>query len=59
MQAYSVIGAAVIFVLGGLVGHVMTLPTATVSAEASPAQISSYELTLKAGHLQVQTANAI
>jgi hypothetical protein len=36
----------------------MTLPT-TVSAEASPAQISSYELTLKAGHLPVQTANAI
>ena len=58
MKAHSVIGAAVIFVLGGLVGHVMTLPT-TVSAEASPAQISSYELTLKAGHLPVQTANAI
>jgi hypothetical protein len=58
MQVHSVIGAAVIFVLGGLVGHVMTLPT-TVSAEANSAQISSYELTLKAGHLPVQTANAI
>jgi hypothetical protein len=58
MKAHSVIGAMVIFVLGGLVGHVMTVPS-TVAAEASPAQISSYELTLKAGHLPVQTANAI
>jgi hypothetical protein len=58
MKAHSVIGAMLIFVLGGLVGHVMTVPS-TVSAEASPAQISSYELTLKAGHLPVQTANAI
>jgi hypothetical protein len=58
MKAHSVIGAMVIFVLGGLVGHVMTVPS-TVSAETSPAQISSYELTLKAGHLPVQTANAI
>jgi len=48
----------VIFVLGGLVGHVMTVPS-TVRAEAGPAQISSYELTLKAGHLPLQTANAI
>ena len=58
MKTHSVIGAMLIFVLGGLVGHVMTVPS-TVSAEASPAQISSYELTLKAGHLPVQTANAI
>ena len=58
MKAHSVFGAMVIFVLGGLVGHVMTVPS-TVSAETSPAQISSYELTLKAGHLPVQTADAI
>ncbi|MEA2874290.1 MAG: hypothetical protein QOH67_4266 [Hyphomicrobiales bacterium] len=58
MKTHSVIGAAVIFVLGGLVGHVITLPT-TVSAEARPAQISTYELTQKAGHLPVQTADAI
>jgi len=58
MKAHSVIGAVAIFVLGGLVGHVMTLPS-TVSAEASPSQISAYELTLKAGHLPEQTANAI
>jgi hypothetical protein len=58
MKAHSVIGAMAIFVLGGLVGHVMTVPS-TVGAETSSAQISSYELTLKAGHLPVQTANAI
>jgi len=58
MKVHSVIAAMLIFVLGGLVGHVVTVPS-TVSAEASPAQISSYELTLKAGHLPVQTANAI
>ena len=58
MKAHSVIGAMVIFVLGGLVGHIMTVPS-TAGTETSPAQISSYELTLKAGHLPVQTANAI
>src|SRR5437763_5285912 len=34
MQAHSVIGAFVIFVLGGLVGHVLTLP-AIVKADAA------------------------
>ena len=58
MKAHSVIGAIAIFVLGGLVGHVVT-PSTKVSAEPSIAQISPYELTLKAGHLPVQTANAI
>ena len=58
MKAHSVFGAIAIFVLGGLVGHIMTVPS-TVSAEAGIAQVSSYELTLKAGHLPVQTANAI
>ena len=58
MKAHSVIGAMVIFVLGGLVGHVMTVRS-TVGAETGPAQISSYELTLKAGHLPIQTASAI
>ena len=58
MQAHSVIGAFVIFVLGGLVGHVLTLP-AIVKAKAAPSQISSFELTMNPGHLPVQTANAI
>ena len=49
--------AASIFVLGGLVGHAVTLPP--VSAETNAAQISPLELTLKAGYLPVQTADAI
>lgn len=57
MKAHSVFGAIVIFVLGGLAGHVATLPS--ISAEAIAAQVSPFELTLKAGHLPVQSANAI
>ena len=53
----NIIAAAAIFVLGGLVGHVITLPS--VSAETGIAQISPLELTLKAGQLPVQTADAI
>ena len=53
----NVIAAIVIFVLGGLVGHIVTPPS--VSAETTVAQISPDELTLKAGPLPVQTADAI
>jgi hypothetical protein len=53
----NVIAAAAMFVLGGLVGHMITLPS--VSAETSVAQISPFELTLKAGYLPVQAADAI
>jgi hypothetical protein len=53
----NVISAIVIFVLGGLVGHVVTLPP--VNAETSVAQVSTLELTLKAGHLPVQAFDAI
>ena len=56
----NVISAIVIFVLGGLVGHVVTLPP--VNAETSAAQISPIsplELTTKAGHLPVQSFDAI
>ena len=53
----NVISAIVIFVLGGLVGHVVTLPP--VNAETSAAQISPLELTMKAGHLPVQSFDAI
>jgi hypothetical protein len=53
----NIISAMVIFVLGGLAGHVITLPS--VNAETSAAQISPVELTLKAGYLPVQTADAI
>jgi hypothetical protein len=58
MKAHSVFGAIAIFVLGGLVGHVVTLPSAAGSA-ANVAQISPLELTMQAGHLPVQTADAI
>ena len=57
MKMHSVVGAVAIFVLGGLFGHAVTLPS--VSAEASVAQISPLELTMKAGYLPVQTADAI
>jgi len=53
----NVISAIVIFVVGGLVGHVITLPS--VNAETSVAQISPLELTLKAGNLPVQAFDAI
>ena len=53
----NVISAVVIFVLGGLVGHVVTLPS--VSAETNMAQISPLELTLRAGELPIQVADAI
>lgn len=58
MKSHSIIGAVALFVLGGLTGHVMTLPSA-VKADAAAAQISTYDLTMKAGHLPVQTASAI
>jgi hypothetical protein len=57
MKVHSVFAAVAIFVLGGLVGHVITLPA--VNAETSVVQISPLELTLNAGHLPVQTADAI
>ncbi len=58
MKAYSVFGAIAIFVLGGLVGHAVTLPSAAGN-EPGVAQVSPFELTMKAGHLPVQTADAI
>jgi hypothetical protein len=53
----NVIAAAAIFVLGGLVGHAITLPS--VSAETNVAQVSPLELTLRAGDLSLQVADAI
>ena len=58
MKAHSVFGAIAIFILGGLVGHVVTLPSAAGN-EPGVAQVSPFELTMKAGHLPVQTADAI
>jgi len=58
MKSHSIIAAVVMFMLGGLTGHVLTLPSAA-KTEAAVAQISTFDLTMKAGHLPVQTANAI
>ena len=58
MKAHSVFGAIAIFVLGGLVGHVVTLPSAAGNAPSS-AQVSPLELTLKAGNMPIQFADAI
>ena len=58
MKMHSVVTALAIFVLGGLVGHAVTLPS-TAGGEPSVAQVSPFELTMKAGQLPVQTANAI
>jgi hypothetical protein len=53
------IGAAVaIFALGAVAGHAMT-SSYTVSDAAIIAQISPFELTIKAVNLPVQTADAI
>jgi hypothetical protein len=53
------IGAAVaIFALGAVAGHAMTSSYA-VSDAAIIAQISPFELTIKAVNLPVQTADAI
>ena len=54
----NIIAAAVIFVLGAMVGHATTLPYQVTDAAVS-AQISPFELTLSAGHLPVQVADAI
>ena len=58
MKMHSLAAAIAIFVSGGLVGHAITLP-ASVNAEANVAQVSSFDLTMKAGYLPVQTADAI
>ena len=58
MRMHSVIAAIAIFVLGGLVGHAVTLPSAAGN-EPGVAQVSPFDLTMKAVHLPVQTADAI
>jgi F420-0:gamma-glutamyl ligase-like protein len=58
MKSHIVAIAVATFVLGGLVGHIVTLPS-PVAATTPVAQISSFELTTKAGHLPLQSANAI
>ena len=54
----NVIAAVVIFALGAIAGHATTL-SYQVSDAAISAQVSPFELTLKAGNLPVQVADAI
>jgi hypothetical protein len=58
MKTNSIATAVAIFMLGGLVGHIATRPSAA-SAEANVTQVSSFELTLRAVNLPVQSADAI
>jgi len=50
--------AIAIFALGAMAGHAVS-SSQKISGEAAIAQISTFDLTLKAGSLPVQTANAI
>ena len=58
MKIQSIGAAVAIFALGAVAGHAMT-SSYKVSDAAIVAQISSFELTMKAADLPVQTANAI
>ncbi len=57
MKIQSIGAAVAIFALGAVAGHAMT-SSYKVSDAAIVAQISSFELTMKAADLPVQTANA-
>lgn len=58
MTMHRIAAAVAIFMFGGLVGHMITLPS-SISAEASVAQVTSFELTMKASNLPVQSYDAI
>ena len=58
MKARSVGAAVAIFALGAVAGHAMS-SSYKASDAAIIAQVSSFELTMKAGNLPVQTADAI
>lgn len=58
MRVQSIGAAVAIFALGAVAGHAMT-SSYKASEAAVIAQVSSFELTIKAGHLPVQTADAI
>jgi hypothetical protein len=58
MKVQSIGAAVAIFALGAVAGHAMS-SSYKVSDAAIIAQISPFELTMKAGNLPVQTADAI
>jgi hypothetical protein len=57
MKAH-IAGAVAIFMLGAITGHTMTAP-ASVRMQANVAQVSPFDLTLKATNLPAETADAI
>jgi len=57
MKTHVIIFVLFIFVLGGLVGHLVS--PRPVSGEIGAAQVLPLELTIKAGDLPVQMADAI
>ena len=58
MKAQSIGAAVAIFALGAFAGHAMS-SSYKASDAASIAQVSPFELTMKAGSLPVRTADAI
>lgn len=58
MKIQSTVIAAAIFALGAVMGHAVT-STQKIGDEASIGQVSTFELTMKATSLPVQTADAI
>ena len=58
MKIQSIVAAIAIFAVGAVMGHAVTL-SRDVSDAAITAQISTFDLTMKATNLPVQTADAI
>jgi len=58
MKIQSIVAAIAIFAVGAVMGHAVTL-SHNVSDTAITAQISTFELTMKAGNLPLQSADAI
>jgi hypothetical protein len=58
IKAQGISAAVALFVLGAVAGHAMT-SSYKASDAAIIAQISPFELTMRAGNLPMQTADAI
>ena len=58
MSKFAIVASLAIFALGAIVGRATT-PMPIMASEAQVGTISTYELTLKAGPLPVQVADAI
>lgn len=58
MKLNMITATVAIFILGGLIGHALTLPS-PVKADATIAQVSPLELTMKASDLPIESFDAI